>query len=352
MSTDKSRRDGAMADRDRILEQALKHQLRATGTPPAGLCLDAETLGAWTDGGLDATAAAAVEAHISNCSRCQALAGTMARGTLSTPDTSGTSGTSSTAGAFAWWKWGLAPLAAGITAATLWMVIPEEQQIAVAPPQAKESPAAPTSRADVDQFATRDSASPARQNREQPPAVVQDKLEAAPQKIEERAALADSAGATASAAARAEAAPAAPPAAVVALEPSPAPQLGALQKRAASELALRFEVATLRPSVRWRVVGDFLVELTLDSGATWVRKRQLPGINAGSAPSALVCWFAGGNGAVWLTTDGGATFRDIGLAEPLDIASISAADATTAQVFTVSGRRFQTADAGRTWQPF
>ena len=349
MSTDKSRRGGAKADRDRILEQALKHELRAAGTPPAGLCLDAETLGAWTDGGLDAAAAAAVEAHISNCSRCQALAGAMARGTASTL---GTSGTASTAGAFAWWKWGLAPLAAGLTAATLWMVIPEEQQIAVAPPQVKESPAAAPSRGDVDRFAARDSALPARQNREQPPAVAQDKLEAAPQKMEERAALADSAGAAASAAARAEAAPAAPPPAVVVLEPPPAPQLGALHKRAANDLALRFEVPTLRPPVRWRVVGDFFVELTLDSGATWIRKQQLPGVNAGSAPSALVCWFAGANGSVWLTTDGGATFRNVGLAEPLDIASISATNATTAQIFTVSGRRFQTGDAGRTWQPF
>ena len=64
-------------DRDRILEQALKHELRAAGTPPAGACLDAETLGAWTDGGLDPAAMAAVEAHVSTCARCQALVGTM-----------------------------------------------------------------------------------------------------------------------------------------------------------------------------------------------------------------------------------------------------------------------------------
>ena len=49
-------------DRDRILEQALKHELRAAGTSPAGACLDAETLGAWTNSGLEPTAMAAVEA--------------------------------------------------------------------------------------------------------------------------------------------------------------------------------------------------------------------------------------------------------------------------------------------------
>ena len=66
-------------DRDRILEQALKHELSAAGTPPAGACLDAETLGAWTDGGLDPAAMAARKRTSSNCARCQALVGTMAR---------------------------------------------------------------------------------------------------------------------------------------------------------------------------------------------------------------------------------------------------------------------------------
>ena len=74
-------------DRDRILEQALKHELRATGTPPAGGCLDAETLGAWTGGGLEPAAMATVEAHVSSCARCQALVGAMARSTLGTPRT-------------------------------------------------------------------------------------------------------------------------------------------------------------------------------------------------------------------------------------------------------------------------
>ena len=352
------------ADRDRILEQALKHELRAAGTPPAGGCLDAETLGAWADGGLDAAGIAAAEAHVSNCARCQALVGAFSRSNIAPETKLATPG-------LAWWKWGLAPIAAAVAASTLWMVIPEQQQIAVAPPQAKESaaaqaipevamptpvaPAASPARAD-DQFAARDTTAPlARENRTQPPVIAEQKQEA-PAKIQERVALADSAGTAASAAARAEApagAPAAPPTpAIAALEASPSAQIGGLQKRQATSVAPRFEVPTLRPSIRWRVIGDFFVELTLDSGATWIRKHQLPGITAGSAPSALVCWFVGGNGSVWLTTDGAETFRNVGLAEPLDIASIAATSATTAQVFTVSGRRFQTADAGRTWQPF
>ena len=78
-------------DRDRILEQALKHELRAADTAAAGACLDADTLGAWTDGGLQPAEMAAVEAHVSTCARCQAMVGTMMRSasTLGTPGTPG-----------------------------------------------------------------------------------------------------------------------------------------------------------------------------------------------------------------------------------------------------------------------
>jgi len=130
------------SDRDRILEQALKHELRAAGTPPAGACLDAETLGAWTDGALDPAAMAAAEAHVSNCARCQALIGTMVRATPSTAGTQGTLGTLGTPGTLSLWKWWLAPIAAGVTAVTLWMVVPEQPQLAGAPPRPEAAQAA------------------------------------------------------------------------------------------------------------------------------------------------------------------------------------------------------------------
>ena len=41
--------------------------------------LDAETVAAWMDGGLDATSLATAEAHASNCERCQALLATVAK---------------------------------------------------------------------------------------------------------------------------------------------------------------------------------------------------------------------------------------------------------------------------------
>ena len=62
-------------DRDRTLEQALTHELRAAGTPNRDTCVDAETLGAWADGGLHGAQLASVELHVSTCARCQAIVG-------------------------------------------------------------------------------------------------------------------------------------------------------------------------------------------------------------------------------------------------------------------------------------
>ena len=61
---------------------------------------------------------------------------------------------------------------------------------------------------------------------------------------------------------------------------------------------------------------------------------------------------SGRAGLVVLTTDAGATFTRVDLAEPLDIASVSATDARNATVTTANGRRFRTDDGGRTWRPF
>jgi hypothetical protein len=116
-------------DRDRKLEQALAHELRAAGTPDRDTCVDAETLGAWADGGLEATQMASVEWHVSTCARCQAIVGATARSAPLTPGTEA-------AGTFFLWRWWLAPLAATAAAVTLWMVVPRQRDIPVAPPSA------------------------------------------------------------------------------------------------------------------------------------------------------------------------------------------------------------------------
>lgn len=311
-------------DRDRILEQALQHELRAAGTPPAGACLDAETLGAWTDGGLDPAAMAAVEAHVSTCARCQAMAGTMVR----TASILGTPGAPGTLGTMSLWKWWLAPLAAGVAAVTLWMVVPEQQKLATAPPQPEIAtraqtpaavqslpPAAPARDAAAaqatDQLARRDNkaASGARENRRQEKPTEDSKEEVAA--LQERAKLADAA---------APAATAPPPAA-----PSPS------------------ATATLRAPAEFGALRKNAGKIVVPPGIE---------VTEQSAPSDSVCWFVGRAGLVLLTTDAGATFTRVDLAEPLDIASVSATDARIATITTVSGRRFRTEDGGRTWRPF
>jgi Photosynthesis system II assembly factor YCF48/Putative zinc-finger len=308
-------------DRDRILEQALKHELGAAGTAPAGACLDAETLGAWTDGGLSPAALAAAEAHVSSCARCQALVGSLMRS-----EPAGTPGTLGTLATFSLWKWWLAPIAAGVTAMTLWMVVPEQQKRATAPPQREaanpvQAPAAAPSvppatpekdtavEQPADRLARRDNkVARAREDRQQAKPGDERKEEVAA--LQERAKLADAAAPAAPAAA------AAPPASPTVVLRAPA-ELGALQKNAP--------------------------RITAPAGIEVIHQ---------SAPSDSVCWFVGRAGLVLLTTDAGATFKRVDLAEPLDIATVSATDERRATVTTADGRRFRTEDGGSTWRPF
>jgi len=72
-------------------------------------------------------------------------------------------------------------------------------------------------------------------------------------------------------------------------------------------------------------------------------------LTAGAAPSANVCWLVGRAGAVILSTDGRA-WRRLTFPEQIDLTAVTAVDARTATVTTADGRRFETADGGRTWR--
>ena len=70
----------AKHSRDRSVDELLRRALVAPPTPQVSeACLDAETLAAWVDGGLDQTALALAETHAASCARCQALVAAMVR---------------------------------------------------------------------------------------------------------------------------------------------------------------------------------------------------------------------------------------------------------------------------------
>ena len=356
-------------NRDRILEQALKHELRAAlpnaDGAPTPVCLDAETIAAWHDGGLDAAQIEAAELHASTCPHCQAVLASVARGTTATipavaaqPD------------GFRWWRWWLAPLVAGAAAVTLWMVVPDEQPLLMrtAPAQSTVAVDATSESRAKDQPPATVPESPAfRQldSRKRDAAADQDKKLNTEPKREDRRQLADAAAPKEEVAAApapltppAPAAPVPPPAVAVgapAAVPMRTEDFAAGERMAELQKSSRatpgIEVFTLDRNYRWRFVAN-RIERTTDAGATWAIVREQPNelISAGSAPSTSVAWFVGQGGLVLLTTNGGATFIKVTIPQPLDLASVSATDARRAIVATVGGLAFRTDDGGRTWQ--
>jgi hypothetical protein len=354
VNRDVSRRSAAKADQ--ILEQALKHELRrdAGATPEPALhsfseggCVDAETLAAWQDGGLDPVQMSSVETHVSSCAHCQAMLAAFARGTPGTPGTPGTLGT---LGTYRWW---LAPIAAGAAAVTIWMVVPDQQEIATRPAQPPGAAAVEPSR----EQAPAPSEAPAplaaqRRDAERPADTASESKLRAEAFGEMREKLADaiSPKEQAAVAPPATAAPAAPPAPAAAREEAAAaPAVAGLQKSARMNVAAP-DIVSPDPSRRWRIT-DRGIEHSNDAGANWtlVRATTAESLTAGVAPSGSVLWLIGRAGVVLLTNDG-ANFARVDLPESVDLAAIVAADARTATVTTVDGRRFQTDDGGRSWR--
>lgn len=316
--------------RDRKLEQALKHELRNTGTPDRDACVDADTLAAWADGGLDAAQMAAVELHVSNCGRCQAIAGATAR---SAPAISPVM----TERGFRFPKWALAPLAAA-AAITIWMVVPQEPMQAPPAPAQVEAPkqvdaskqlAAPQ----IVEAPKKDAAPLTRNSASKEPQAKERGV------AEER--TADALGAVA----------AAPPPAAAAPPPAAPATLAETVRQKRSRLAgAPLEILSPDPSSRWRIVNNS-IERSEDGGASWVPIRAPGGdtFSGGASPSRSVCWLIGSSGLVMVTADGIA-FTRVPLPERADLTAIAATDARSATVTATDGRRFRTDDSGRTWR--
>jgi hypothetical protein len=350
-------------------------------------CLDAETVAAWMDGGLDAAGVAAAEAHASTCQRCQELLATVAKTLPAEREQSAVvSGFSRIDKYQSLWRWWLAPIAATAAAVTIWMVVPQtpmQPPAASAPAReaAAEAPAAgpaesalakPAAPTPAPSAATpRDSLADARRN--VPAAANQAKATVAtgadtPKfdealgsasardqsaerqrdaqgKREEGKALAEMRQAAESASAREQSAElrrdrpaAAPPAAA---------GLGAVNQLRKESGPL--QIVSPDSNSRWRATPAG-IERSEDGGRIWIPVR-LAGkeeVLAGASPGRLVAWLVGRSGLVLLTTDG-ANFTRLPFPESVDLVAVSSPEPRIATVTTADGRVYRTENAGRSW---
>lgn len=351
-------------------------------------CLDAETVAAWMDGGLDAASVAAAEAHASTCERCQALLATVVK-TLPIEDLAQGDEARGTARL---WKWWLAPLAATAAAVTIWMVVPQtpmqtsmqspapaRETVADAPakaqpqgPPAEFAPAPATAtppardnsrrnvpaasnedqnklaataadaaKADAEALGRKDASASAREQsgellRDKQGKREEGKALAEMRQAAEPAAVPPAAAASGTAAERMREAPA-------------APSIGA-----ATQLRKQVSTPTVvspDPNSRWRVMAGGTIERSEDGGRVWIPVRLAPNeeVLAGASPGRLVAWLVGRNGLVLLATDG-TNFTRLPFPEPVDLVGVSSPETRIAIVTTADGRTFRTEDAGRNWR--
>jgi hypothetical protein len=327
--------------------------LRGSNAAPTEACLDAETLAAWADGGLDAKAAAAVELHASNCPHCTAVLATMQR-------------TAPAVFAAQVWnparlvRW-LVPMTAAAAAIAIWIAVPGRSITPVQPAPAHDlsagaeratsSPEPATPKAEPGTanraLGTRNpepppaSPEPSIQNKEpgselraDAPSVRQEELQLRDEFRRERAEPAEAQDPTAAAPVAVAPQTAAPPPVA---PPTPAPPPPAAEsstqfsadvpietlKETTASVARRMVVSNesispSTPQVRWRIVDAMSVERSTNGGKTWTRTASVPGAPANKAP-------AGG------------------------LVAVRAVDANRAVVGTSDSAQFYTTNAGRSW---
>ena len=359
-------------DRERSIERLLAQRLRGGAGPAAsGACLDAETLAALADRGLTKDDLATAEAHVSDCSRCQALVAMLERTRPADPARE------------PWWRpsfgfgW-LVPLTAAAAAILLWVALPGNEPARSPAPVEARMPATAASRS---QESLPDLRQPLDAVREEPRAPAAGKTSAAARTeakdelaraapLEERYARkpgdrdalkenrtpeqeptsVDSLG-------RVSAPSAAPSARIEAADRAAAPvparalaaQTSTLQRQTRGGAAMK-EIASPDPSFRWRIGAAGAVEHSIDGGSTWelLPTGVVSDLTAGMSPSSLVCWLVGRAGTVLVSTDG-RRWRRLAFPEATDLVAVQASDAQTASVTTADGRTFRTAYGGASW---
>jgi len=340
-------------ERDRSIERLLKESFRKPEAGVTDSCLDAETLAAFSDGGLAGEALELAQTHLADCARCQGIIGAAIRVRTIARDPE------PVRAGRRWLAWAI-PLTAGAAALAIWVAVPrpattpaqlhapnEAPQTKVAEPPAAAPQVQPSPEVTQQQ---QDSA--ARKN-DQPPrdapstSLQKDgdlkELDRLKQETRsDRGALADQSAA-------APPAPAAPP--VAAAPPARREAFeratNSAEKLGASAVT---SLATTAGTTRWRIAGTAL-ERSQDSGTTWtaVATGTNALLTAVSAASPTVCWVVGRAGVVLRTTDGQSLSR-VPFPEMTDLTAVQARSAQSATVTTADGRVFATTDAGGTWQ--
>lgn len=118
----------------------------------------------------------------------------------------------------------------------------------------------------------------------------------------------------------------------------------------AGEISPERIITTPDSKVLWRIASGGFIERSENGGATW--NGTLPNPNAhfeaGSAPSAKVCWLVGDDGIILLTEDA-SNWRVIPPPVREDFVAVSARNASSATVTTADGRKFTTTNRGESW---
>jgi hypothetical protein len=112
-------------------------------------------------------------------------------------------------------------------------------------------------------------------------------------------------------------------------------------------------------SALWRAGKGGTIERSNDSGKTWASQASPSKEDwlAGAAVSDTVCWLAGRNGALARTVDGlhwqriaPPAHAAVVAGKSADWTGITARDGQSAAITASDGRKFATADGGKTWQ--
>jgi hypothetical protein len=126
--------------------------------------------------------------------------------------------------------------------------------------------------------------------------------------------------------------------------------LAKLQEAQISSNLMKLQIQTPDPKILWMVAGLGTIERSENGGASWKTEyldtRAL--IVAGAAPTDKICWLVGANGTILRTTNG-SHWKTISPPTGTDFVRVQATDALTATVLAMDGRKFSTADGGKSW---